>query len=261
MSARSRRRRMSESYGWVLLRSRLGDREAWRCGEMLSVLLLLGEGDRDEEEDMGWWEPRERGSGDEWQSRDEWRDRRDDRRGGDGEGLPASLLVMPAPEDRREGAGLLLYLRWGEGECDESRRRRRPGERDDQGWRGRVDRCRPSDEQLSLDISRRSRRERLAGGDLCRVGEGESGWCRRPSDPCPISIHRWPLTGSTVSTRVTVSSFWTGLMLSPWRLSVVRGTQLPQCVRAHVLVRNSGTHSWLRWSVTYELLPVALHVL
>ena len=167
---------MSESYGWVL-RSRQGDWEAWRCGEMLSVLRLLGEGDRDEEEDMRWWEPRERGGGDEWQSRDEWRDRRwwgDDRRGGDGEGHPASLLVMPAPEDRREGAGLLLYLRWGEGECDESRRRR-PGERDDQGRRGRVDRCRPSDEQLSLDISRRSRRERLAGGDLCRVGEGESG--------------------------------------------------------------------------------------
>ena len=30
-------------------------------------------------------------------------------------------------------------------------------------------------EQLSLDITRRSRRERLAGGDLCRVGEDESG--------------------------------------------------------------------------------------
>ena len=70
---------------------------------MLSVLGLLGEGDRDEEEDMRWWEPRERGGGDEWQSRDEWRDRRDDRRGGDGEGRPASLLVMPAPgTDERE---------------------------------------------------------------------------------------------------------------------------------------------------------------
>ena len=72
-------------------------------------------------------------------------------------------------------------------------------------------------------------------------------WHRRTSDPCPISIHRWPFAGSTVSTRVTASSFWTRLMLSPWRLSVVRGTQLPQCVGAHVLVRNSGTHSWLRW--------------
>ena len=174
LSARSRRRRMSESYGWAL-RTRLGDREAWCCGEMLSVLRLLGEGYRGEEEDMWWWEPREWGGGDEWQSHNEWRDRRDDRRGGDGEGRPASLLVMPAPEDLREGAGLLLYVRWGKWECDESRQRRRPGERDDQGRRGRVDRCRPLDEQLSLDISRQSRRERLAGGDLCRIGEGESG--------------------------------------------------------------------------------------
>ena len=81
---------------------------------------------------------------------------------------------MLAPEGQREGAGLLLYLRWGEGEGEESRRRGR-GERDCQGRRGRVERCRPSDDLLSLEISRWSHRERLAGGDMRRVGDEESG--------------------------------------------------------------------------------------
>ena len=89
-------------------------------------------------------------------------------------GTPASLLVMPALVDQREGAGLLLYLRWGEGEWDELRRRG-PGEGDCQGRRGRVERCQPSDELLSSETSRRSHRERLAGGDIRRVGEEESG--------------------------------------------------------------------------------------
>ena len=82
----------------------------------------------------------------------------------------------------------------------------------------------------------------------------------RPSDPCPMSIRRGPLAGSTMSTCVTASSFWAGLMLSPWCLSVIRGTQLPQRVGAHVLKSNSGSHCWLRWSVTYELLPTGSHV-
>ena len=97
-----------------------------------------------------------------------------------------------------------------------------------------------------------------------RHASRRGGWVRRrwrPSDPCPMSIRRGPLAGSTVSTCVTASSLWTGLMLSPWRLSVVRGTQLPQCVGAHVLVSNRGTHGWLRWSVTYELFPTVSHVL
>ena len=90
------------------------------------------------------------------------------------------------------------------------------------------------------------------------------GWVRRRwrlSDPCPIVIRRGLLAGSTVATCVTASSLWTGLMLSPWHLSVVRGTQLPQCVGAHVLGSNRGTHGWLRWSVTYELFPTVSHVL
>ena len=90
------------------------------------------------------------------------------------------------------------------------------------------------------------------------------GWgvrrCWRPYDPGPMSIRRGPLAGSTKATYATASSFWTGLMLSPWRLSVVRGTQLPQRVGAHVLRSNRGTHCWLRWSVTYELLPKSSHV-
>ena len=47
----------------------------------------------------------------------------------------------------------------------------------------------------------------------------------RPSDPSPISVSRGPLAGSTTATDATASSFWPGLTLSPWRLSVVRGTQ------------------------------------
>ena len=82
----------------------------------------------------------------------------------------------------------------------------------------------------------------------------------RPSDPCPMLIRRGPLAGSTMATCVTASSFWTGLMLSPWHLSVVRGTQLLQQVGAHVLRSNRGTHCWLGWSVTYELLPKGSHV-
>ena len=176
LSARSRNRRMSESYGWES-RSRLADREPWRLGEILSVLCLLGEGDRDDEEDLRWWGSCERDGGDDWRPREGRRDRRwweGDRRCGDGEGPPASLLVMPAPEDQREGAGLLLYLRWGEGEWDELQRRG-PGERDCQGRRGRVECCRPSNELLSSETSRRSHRERLAGGDIRRIGEEESG--------------------------------------------------------------------------------------
>ena len=75
---------------------------------------------------------------------------------------------------QREGAGLFLYLRWGEGEGEEPRRRG-SGERDRQGRGGRVECCRPSDELLSLEISRWSHRERLAGGDRRRVGDEESG--------------------------------------------------------------------------------------
>ena len=92
-----------------------------------------------------------------------------------------------------------------------------------------------------------------------RGGRVRRQW--RPSDPCPSMIRRGLLAGSTVTTCVTASLLWTGLMLSPRRLSVVRGTQLPQCVGAHVLVRNRGTHSWLRWSVTYKLFPTVFHVL
>ena len=71
-----------------------------------------------------------------------------------------------------------------------------------------------------------------------------------------MSVRRRPLAGSTALTDAAVCSFWYGLTLSPWRLSVVRGTQLPQRVGAHVLGRNSGTHGWLRWSVTNKLIPV-----
>ena len=149
---------------------------------MLSVLGLLGEGDREDEEEIWWWwRPRERDGWGEEQSRDGWRDWRwweEDRRGGDGEGRPAGLLVMPAPKDRREGAGLLRYLRGGDGEGEESRRQW-PWEREVQGRWGRWERCRPSDELLSLDLAR-SRRERLAVVDRWRLGE-ESGdvWERR----------------------------------------------------------------------------------
>ena len=38
-----------------------------------------------------------------------------------------------------------------------------------------MKRCPPSDELLSSEISRRSYRERLAGGDMGRVREDESG--------------------------------------------------------------------------------------
>ena len=166
---------MSVSYGcWP--RSRLTDLEARRDWEMLSVLGLLGEGDREEDDDR-WWSPRERDGWGEGQSLEGWRDLRrwdEDRRGGDGEGRPAGLLVMPAPKDRREGAGLLRYLRGGDGEGERSRRQW-PGEREVQGWRERWERCRPSDELLSLDLSRPSRRERLAVGEWWRLGEEESG--------------------------------------------------------------------------------------
>ena len=91
-------------------------------------------------------------------------------------------------------------------------------------------------------------------------GRGGGGVRRhlRPSDP--ISVSRGPLAGSTMATDATASLFWPGLTLSPWRLSVVRGTQLPQRVGAHVCRRNSGTHCLLRWSVTNKLLPIGFHV-
>ena len=150
-SARKRRRRMSESKGcWP--RSRLRDLESWREWGTLPVLGLLGEGDREYDEDR-WWRPRKRDVWGEEESRDGWRDWRwweGDRRCGEVEGRPAGLLVVPAPKDRREGAGLLRYLRGGDGEGDESRRRS-PWEREVQGRGERWERGRPSDEQLSLD--------------------------------------------------------------------------------------------------------------
>ena len=96
-----------------------------------------------------------------------------------------------------------------------------------------------------------------------RQAPGQGGGVRRHlavSDPGPMSVSRRPLAGSTALTDAAVCSFWSGLTLSPWRLSVVRGTQLLQRVGAHVLGWNSGTHGWLRWSVTNKLIPVNLHV-
>ena len=78
--------------------------------------------------------------------------------------------------------------------------------------------------------------------------------------PGSMSVSRRPLTRSTALTYSTVCSFWSGLTLSPWRLSVIRGTQLPQRVGVHVPGRNSGTHGWLTWSVTNKLIPARLHV-
>ena len=43
----------------------------------------------------------------------------------------------------------------------------------------------------------------------------------------------------------TVSSLWTGLMLSPRCLSVTRGTLRPQRIGVHIL-GNKGTRGWLR---------------
>ena len=89
------------------------------------------------------------------------------------------------------------------------------------------------------------------------------GVLRRPGTTVPSSstVTRWSLAWMAASARDAACSFWTGLMLSPWRLSVARGAQLPQCVGAHVSLGNSGAHSWLRWSVTLQLLPVQSHVL
>ena len=97
----------------------------------------------------------------------------DERRRGDRDGRPASLLDMLAPKGR-EGAGLFLDLRWGEGEGEEPRRWG-SGERDLQGRRVRGERWRTSDELVSWETSRLSHRERLAGGDRRLVGEKESG--------------------------------------------------------------------------------------
>ena len=117
----------------------------------------------------------------------------------------------------------------------------------------RWERGRPSDEQLSLDPAR-ARRERRAAVDLRRLGEGV---LRRPGTTVPSSstVTRWSLVWMAASARDAACSFWTG------RLSVARGAQLPQCVGAHVSLGNSGAHSWLRWSVTLQLLPVQSHVL
>ena len=83
----------------------------------------------------------------------------------------------------------------------------------------------------------------------------------RATVPSSGAVTGGPLAGTTSSARGAACSFWTGLMLSPWRLSVARGTQLPQCVGAHVPLGNSGTHGWLGWSVTLQLSPIQLHVL
>ena len=96
-----------------------------------------------------------------------------------------------------------------------------------------------------------------------RQTSGRGGGVRRylaVPDPSPMSVSRRPLAGSTALTDATVCSFWPGLTLSPWHLSVVRGTQLPQRVGAHVRRWNSGTHCLLRWSVTDKLLPTGFHV-
>ena len=83
----------------------------------------------------------------------------------------------------------------------------------------------------------------------------------RATVPSSGAVTGGPLAGTASSARGAACSFWTGLMLSPWRLSVARGTQLPQCVGAHVPLGNSGTHGWLGWSVTLQLSPIQLHVL
>ena len=89
------------------------------------------------------------------------------------------------------------------------------------------------------------------------------GVLRHPRATVPSSgaVTGGPLAGTASSARGAACSFWTGLMLSAWRLSVARGTQLPQCVGAHVPLGNSGTHCWLGWSVTLQLSPIQPHVL
>ena len=172
----SRRRRMSDACGWET-RSGLEDRERWRRGDILQVLCPWGEGDLEDDRVGRRWGALVRDGGDDWRPRDDRRDRRwrvGERRRGDRDGRPASLLVMLAPKGQREGAGLFLDLRWGEGEGEEPRWRG-SGERDLQGRRVRGERWRPSDELVSRETSRLSHPERLAGGDRRLVGEEESG--------------------------------------------------------------------------------------
>ena len=137
-SAWSRRRCMSDACGRET-RSGLEDRERWRCGNILQVLCPWGEGDLEDDRVGQRWGTLVRDGGDDWRPRDDRRDRRwreGERRRGDRDGRPASLLVMLAPEGQREGA---------------------------------------SDELVSRETSRLSHRERLAGGDRRLVGGEESG--------------------------------------------------------------------------------------
>ena len=73
-----------------------------------------------------------------------------------------------------------------------------------------------------------------------------------------ISAGLRPITSGAPEPRATVRSLWTKLKRSPWCLSVIRGTQLPQPAGVHI-AQNRGTRSRLGWSITHHRLPLGLH--
>ena len=68
-----------------------------------------------------------------------------------------------------------------------------------------------------------------------------------------------PITCRAPGPGATVRSLFTGLMLSPWCLSVTRGTQLLQLVGVHIPLRNRRTLSRLGWSIIHQKLYPVLH--
>ena len=287
-STRKRWRRMSDACG-LETSSWLEDRERWRRGDILQVLCPWGEGDPEDDRDGRRLGALVRDWGDDWWPRDDRRDHQwgvGDRWWSNRDGRPASLLVMLAPKGPREGAGLSLNLRWGEGEGEEPRRRG-SGERDLQGRRGRGDRWRPSDELVSRETLRLSHRERLAGGDRRLVREEESGdiWCRLTRARC-LSVEdlsldrlrrrtllpahfdpalRWARDASRSSDGLSCRSesepMFTGGTAGP---TVCWGGASPtNCVQKDFMSTiNSSFHPWIISGVgPWEMVPVSCCVI
>ena len=240
--------RNSGTHGWL----RLAEREHGLCEDELQVLCPWGEGDLEDDSEQWWLGALLRNGEDDWRPRDDRRDCRwdaGDCRCGDKDGCPATLLVMPALKRPTRGAGLSLdqrwwttatWYRWAGSPKKTSPRRLCATFR----WTG------PTGNMATAKPWVFGRRRQASGRGI------GVRWHLEVSDPGPMSVSRRPLAGSTALTDAVVCLFWSGLTLSPWRLSVVRGTQLPQRIGAHVLGRNSGTHGWLRWSVINKLIPV-----
>ena len=139
--------------------------------------------------------------------------------------------------------------------CSDGPRQHGTGERDPQGRRVRGDRELPSDALDPRGTWRLPNCECLAGGDrrLVRAKESEYiwrcltlAWCQSVED---LSLDRL-LWRTPLSARFDPTLCW-ARDTSRSSEGLICCSGLGPCSR-----RNSGTHGWLRWSVTNKLIPV-----